>query len=191
MSQMSEQEVQAYLDQHKIQTTVEDAINACVKANAADPCLFMSQHLASKAGPETITAVKARQIFDSRGNPTVEVDVITTKGKYTAMVPSGASTGIYEGAFGQCHATPPVACTRPALRPFPRVRGSPSPPGQQRLHRSQRLAPSRAAARSGAPTGARPVPPWLRLRRRRLSPRHTQAHPELRRPRCPCLCVPA
>merc|ERR1740124_60402 len=65
-------------------------------ANAADPCLFMSQHLASKAGPETITAVKARQIFDSRGNPTVEVDVITTKGKYTAMVPSGASTGIYE-----------------------------------------------------------------------------------------------
>ena len=28
MSQMSEQEVQAYLDQHKIQTTVEDAINA-------------------------------------------------------------------------------------------------------------------------------------------------------------------
>ena len=96
MSQMSEQEVQAYLDQHKIQTTVEDAINACVKANAADPCLFMSQHLASKAGPETITAVKARQIFDSRGNPTVEVDVHTTKGKYTAMVPSGASTGIYE-----------------------------------------------------------------------------------------------
>ena len=100
MSQMSEQEVQAYLDQHKIQTTVEDAINACVKANAADPCLFMSQHLASKAGPETITAVKARQIFDSRGNPTVEVEVATTKGKYSAMVPSGASTGIYEGASG-------------------------------------------------------------------------------------------
>ena len=95
---MSEQEVQAYLDQHKIQTTVEDAINACVKANAADPCLFMSQHLASKAGPETITAIKARQIFDSRGNPTVECDVITTKGKYSACVPSGASTGIYEGA---------------------------------------------------------------------------------------------
>ena len=83
MSQMSEQEVQAYLDQHKIQTTVEDAINACVKANAADPCLFMSQHLASKAGPETITGVKARQIFDSRGNPTVEVEVATTKGKFT------------------------------------------------------------------------------------------------------------
>ena len=98
MAAQSEQEVQAYLDSHKIQSTVEDAINACVKANAEDPCLFMSQHLASKAGPETITAVKARQIFDSRGNPTVEVDVITTKSKYSACVPSGASTGIYEGA---------------------------------------------------------------------------------------------
>ena len=96
MAAQSEQEVQAYLDQHKIQATVEEAINACVKANASDPCLFMSQHLASKAAPETITKVKARQIFDSRGNPTVECDVITTKGKYTAMVPSGASTGIYE-----------------------------------------------------------------------------------------------
>ena len=29
----------------------------------------------------TIKAVKARQIFDSRGNPTVEVDVTTEKGK--------------------------------------------------------------------------------------------------------------
>uniref|UniRef100_A0A3B4X8R2 Enolase n=1 Tax=Seriola lalandi dorsalis TaxID=1841481 RepID=A0A3B4X8R2_SERLL len=41
-------------------------------------------------------ACVARQIFDSRGNPTVEVDVHTTKGSYRAAVPSGASTGIYE-----------------------------------------------------------------------------------------------
>jgi len=44
----------------------------------------------------TITAVKARQIFDSRGNPTVEVDVTTQLGVFRAAVPSGASTGIYE-----------------------------------------------------------------------------------------------
>ncbi|KAG2326620.1 hypothetical protein Bca52824_009348 [Brassica carinata] len=45
----------------------------------------------------TITVVKARQIFDSRGNPTVEVDIHTSTGvKVTAAVPSGASTGIYE-----------------------------------------------------------------------------------------------
>jgi len=96
MAAQSEQEVQQYLDQHKIQSLVEDCINACVKATAPDPCLFMSQHLAAKAAPETITKVHARQIFDSRGNPTVEVDVTTTKSKYTAAVPSGASTGVYE-----------------------------------------------------------------------------------------------
>ncbi|KVI10094.1 Enolase [Cynara cardunculus var. scolymus] len=45
----------------------------------------------------TIKAVKARQIFDSRGNPTVEVDVSLSDGTLArAAVPSGASTGIYE-----------------------------------------------------------------------------------------------
>lgn len=44
-----------------------------------------------------ITDIKARQIFDSRGNPTVEVDVITETGVMgRAAVPSGASTGIHE-----------------------------------------------------------------------------------------------
>lgn len=40
-----------------------------------------------------IVSVKARQIFDSRGNPTVEVDLVTDKGLFRAAVPSGASTG--------------------------------------------------------------------------------------------------
>ncbi|XP_072967223.1 enolase-like [Typha angustifolia] len=45
----------------------------------------------------TIKSVKARQIFDSRGNPTVEVDVCLDDGSLArAAVPSGASTGIYE-----------------------------------------------------------------------------------------------
>jgi len=44
----------------------------------------------------TITGVRARQIYDSRGNPTVEVDVTTHMGQFRAAVPSGASTGIYE-----------------------------------------------------------------------------------------------
>ncbi|EJU02538.1 enolase [Dacryopinax primogenitus] len=43
-----------------------------------------------------ITAIKARQIFDSRGNPTVEVDLTTELGKFRAAVPSGASTGVHE-----------------------------------------------------------------------------------------------
>lgn len=44
----------------------------------------------------SILAVKARQIFDSRGNPTVEVDLTTEQGVFRAAVPSGASTGVYE-----------------------------------------------------------------------------------------------
>ncbi|POY38541.1 phosphopyruvate hydratase [Solitalea longa] len=44
-----------------------------------------------------ILDVKARQILDSRGNPTVEVDVITENGVVgRAAVPSGASTGMHE-----------------------------------------------------------------------------------------------
>lgn len=45
----------------------------------------------------SIKKIHARQIFDSRGNPTVEVDVTTDKGLFRAAVPSGASTGVYEG----------------------------------------------------------------------------------------------
>ncbi len=45
----------------------------------------------------TIIDVHARQIFDSRGNPTVEVDVMTSNGVLgRAAVPSGASTGEHE-----------------------------------------------------------------------------------------------
>lgn len=44
-----------------------------------------------------IAAVHARQILDSRGNPTVEVDVVTENGAFgRAAVPSGASTGAHE-----------------------------------------------------------------------------------------------
>src|SRR5947199_939209 len=45
----------------------------------------------------TIAAVHARQILDSRGNPTVEVDVRLDDGSLgRAEVPSGASTGVHE-----------------------------------------------------------------------------------------------
>jgi enolase len=45
----------------------------------------------------TITAITAREIIDSRGNPTVEVDVKLASGAYgRAAVPSGASTGEHE-----------------------------------------------------------------------------------------------
>ena len=43
-----------------------------------------------------ILKVKARQVFDSRGNPTVEAEVYTTNYSATAICPSGASTGTFE-----------------------------------------------------------------------------------------------
>jgi enolase len=47
--------------------------------------------------PAPIAEVRGREILDSRGNPTVEVDVILADGTLgRAAVPSGASTGIYE-----------------------------------------------------------------------------------------------
>ncbi|KAI9851128.1 MAG: hypothetical protein M1838_004463 [Thelocarpon superellum] len=43
-----------------------------------------------------ISKIHARSVYDSRGNPTVEVDVLTETGLHRAIVPSGASTGQHE-----------------------------------------------------------------------------------------------
>ena len=43
-----------------------------------------------------ILSIKAREVLDSRGNPTIEVDLTTKKGVFRAMVPSGASAGQHE-----------------------------------------------------------------------------------------------
>ncbi len=51
----------------------------------------------SSQAPPSIEEVRAREILDSRGNPTIEVDVLLTNGVIgRAMVPSGASTGVRE-----------------------------------------------------------------------------------------------
>ncbi|XP_057951444.1 enolase 1, chloroplastic isoform X1 [Malania oleifera] len=58
--------------------------------------IAVSPSPALKASGEcAVKMVKARQIVDSRGNPTVEVDLVTDQ-LYRSAVPSGASTGIYE-----------------------------------------------------------------------------------------------
>lgn len=46
-----------------------------------------------RAAPAVITKVRARQIYDSRGALTIEVDVQTRKGSFRAAVPSGNGTG--------------------------------------------------------------------------------------------------
>jgi enolase len=43
-----------------------------------------------------ITGIRAREVLDSRGNPTVEVDIVTENGIFRAITPSGASAGQHE-----------------------------------------------------------------------------------------------
>lgn len=60
---------------------------------------IITKHSANKSvgfNFSTIKNIVAREIIDSRGNPTIEADVHTSKGVFRAAVPSGASTGIYE-----------------------------------------------------------------------------------------------
>lgn len=87
--------VQEYLDKHMLSRKIEDAVNAAVRAKTPDPVLFISNHM-RKSVPSVITKVKARQILDSRGIPTVEVDLHTNKGVFRASAPSGVSSGMYE-----------------------------------------------------------------------------------------------
>ncbi|KAG4961795.1 hypothetical protein AAZX31_14G009600 [Glycine max] len=87
--------VQDYLDKHMLSRKLEDAVNAAVRAKTSDPVLFISNHM-RKAVQSVITKIKARQILDSRGIPTVEVDLHTNKGVFRASVPSGNSTSMYE-----------------------------------------------------------------------------------------------
>lgn len=66
----------------------------CFKPHTVPP--HLQADVFKKMAPSAITKIVGRQIYDSRGNPTVECDVTTYKGTFTAAVPSGASTGIHE-----------------------------------------------------------------------------------------------
>ncbi|MGH9602775.1 MAG: hypothetical protein ACRD24_10350, partial [Terriglobales bacterium] len=51
----------------------------------------------TSASPTAISSIHAREILDSRGNPTVEAEVHLSSGAFgRAAVPSGASTGEHE-----------------------------------------------------------------------------------------------
>lgn len=57
--------------------------------------MIFARNLNIKATFATISNIRARQIYDSRGNPTIQADVVTQDGTFRAAVPSGASTGKY------------------------------------------------------------------------------------------------
>mmetsp|Transcript_74567 Transcript_74567/g.131908 ORF Transcript_74567/g.131908 Transcript_74567/m.131908 type:complete len:724 (-) Transcript_74567:108-2279(-) len=80
------EKIKAAAEAVKNQTKVDPAPAAAAPAPAA----------ATSPNPTKIVSIRAREIFDSRGNPTVEVDLCTEVALFRAAVPSGASTGIYE-----------------------------------------------------------------------------------------------
>mmetsp|Transcript_15239 Transcript_15239/g.23717 ORF Transcript_15239/g.23717 Transcript_15239/m.23717 type:complete len:479 (+) Transcript_15239:63-1499(+) len=63
---------------------------------SSTPFGVSSKNSATSLNMSTIKSVVAREILDSRGNPTVEVELGTEDGVFRASVPSGASTGAYE-----------------------------------------------------------------------------------------------
>ena len=66
-------------------------------SEATETALHYTTSLTTNHTMRTIETVHAREILDSRGNPTIEVDVRTSEGALgRAAVPSGASTGKYE-----------------------------------------------------------------------------------------------
>jgi enolase len=89
------EKAEAYLAKLGVKGLLEEALKDLIVSQPEDACSYLSKRFASLS-TQTITAVHARQIFDSRGNPTVEVEVTTGVDTYRAAVPSGASTGIYE-----------------------------------------------------------------------------------------------
>ena len=53
--------------------------------------------ISAKRGFATkFSAIRAREVLDSRGFPTAEAEVVTKNGNFRSIVPSGASTGIFE-----------------------------------------------------------------------------------------------
>eukprot|EP00271_Cylindrocystis_brebissonii_P006832 TRINITY_DN19673_c0_g1_i1.p1 TRINITY_DN19673_c0_g1~~TRINITY_DN19673_c0_g1_i1.p1 ORF type:complete len:484 (-),score=106.64 TRINITY_DN19673_c0_g1_i1:236-1687(-) len=87
--------VQEYIDKHKLTAKIEEAANAAVKAKAEDPTLFISNYMKKLCTP-AIRSLRARQILDSRGFPTVEVEITTSRGMFRAASASSASIGIYD-----------------------------------------------------------------------------------------------
>jgi enolase len=89
--------VSEYVTKHNLQKLIEDAVNQCYQKQAANPAAFFATFFAQKINSQAITKVVAREILDSRGNPTVEVDVYCGSVLIArASAPSGASTGSNE-----------------------------------------------------------------------------------------------
>ncbi|KAJ5066781.1 enolase [Anaeramoeba ignava] len=94
-------ELKEYLEKNKISQNFEDVLNECLEKLPEDPFGFFANAFGRYAHKPVIEKLVARQILDSRGNPTVEVDVYAKVNGQVKLIarssaPSGASTGSNE-----------------------------------------------------------------------------------------------
>jgi len=88
-----------YLKKHSIEPNLNDVVSKCAKVRKDDPWGFMIEEF-RKLQTICVTDVTARQIFDGSGNPTIEAEIVTTRGTYRATVPCGDTTrGKYEASY--------------------------------------------------------------------------------------------
>src|SRR5580658_9890515 len=78
-------------------STIDGADGKAIAVDRRAPLKSRLQHHITRSDMTEIAAIHAREILDSRGNPTVEADVVLEGGAIgRAAVPSGASTGEHE-----------------------------------------------------------------------------------------------
>ena len=96
-----EQQTNSYLEKNKLSDVLTEAVNKLIESKSDDVAGTLSRLLKARALPPIIDHLVGREVLDSRGNPTVEVDVyskflgkVILAGRSSA--PSGASTGSNE-----------------------------------------------------------------------------------------------
>src|SRR4051795_2972085 len=78
-------------------TTIQNTAGKALAVDRRPKLNDRLQHRIARTNMTEIMEIRAREVLDSRGNPTVEADVILESGQLgRAIVPSGASTGEHE-----------------------------------------------------------------------------------------------
>ena len=178
-----------YCEGHDLQATLNSVINACVKARPDDPFGFMSTMLKEKSNAETgILSVVAREVLDGLGRPTIETEVTTETGTYSAQVSSGLDE--FRGMFAVATRrdpsfagtdpvrTSPFLSARPVARPVARRGTAQHSTLTSTYARRPNPSPRRPNAWLPLPRPLAPPPPTLRLARSSSStktPLHTSS----------------
>ena len=82
--------IETYLQEHGLETTLNDAVNAVVKARPRDPYVQLGKALLKASdGADAVAAVAAREILGSSGRPALEVEIETQRGTFVGVASSG------------------------------------------------------------------------------------------------------